>query len=365
MAKPSTESLADLLFPTEEQEEFANSILQVPPEARRLHTETYDFTVSTLLNSYLAGNIYIPEFQRGYVWSDAQASRLVESLIIQCPIPVIYLSQDKEEKMAVIDGQQRIKSLHRYINNEFELIGLTAYPELEGNRFHQLDSRFQRHIQNRTLRCMTILKETHPQVKFDIFERLNTGSVKLSFQELRHAMNFGPFMKLVEHLATNKFLKSAAKVKAKRMKHEELIIRFLALKFSRTKYEKPLTFFLNKFSEENRSADSKILQKFEKEFNETIKFVEDNFGPEAFKISYKGTIVSNFNAALYDGVMIACSDFRNKTLKSKKKPSHSDLMEYIEKNTDLKKAISQATSDENQVKTRIQEIKSFLATYYS
>src|SRR5262245_1643612 len=91
----------------------------------------------------------------------------------------------------------------RYLNNQFELTGLTAYPELSGFRFFDLDGRFQRHIENRTIRCLVILKETHPQVKFDVFERLNTGSVKLTSQELRHGVYFGAMVLLCEELAKN------------------------------------------------------------------------------------------------------------------------------------------------------------------
>ena len=145
--------------------------------------------------------MYIPEFQRKYVWSKAQASRLIESLIIQCPIPVIYLSQERDERLSVIDGNQRLQSIRRFLNNEFPLIGLTAYPELEGLTYEELDVRFQRHIMNRTLRCIVIMKETHPQVKFDVFERLNTGAVELSAQELRHGIYHGPFIEWVTDAA--------------------------------------------------------------------------------------------------------------------------------------------------------------------
>src|SRR5688572_27591337 len=105
--KLANRDLADMLFPTLTEEELSESILNIPPEQRRLHTETLDFSISTLLDSLENGHIFIPEFQRRYVWSLSQASRLIESLIIQCPIPVIYLNQEKDEKLSVIDGNQR------------------------------------------------------------------------------------------------------------------------------------------------------------------------------------------------------------------------------------------------------------------
>src|SRR5688500_12008542 len=105
MKKDKT-SLADKLFPMNEESDLNESILDIPPEQRRLHTDTYDFSISTILDYLDEGSMYIPEFQRRYIWDDVKASRLIESLIIQCPIPVIYLSQDRDEKLAVIDGNQ-------------------------------------------------------------------------------------------------------------------------------------------------------------------------------------------------------------------------------------------------------------------
>lgn len=84
----SGKSLADKLFPIE-QEDDELAVINIPPEKRRLHTETYDFSIATLVGHLKSKSITIPQFQRNYVWNRAQASRLIESLIIQCPIPVI------------------------------------------------------------------------------------------------------------------------------------------------------------------------------------------------------------------------------------------------------------------------------------
>ncbi|MEJ1973198.1 MAG: DUF262 domain-containing protein [Lacunisphaera sp.] len=245
-SKPQNEKeLADILFPEGTNEELQETILDVPPEQRRLHTETYDFSVSTILD-YLKEDkkMFIPEFQRRYVWNDTQASRLIESLIIQCPIPVVYLNQEKDERFSVIDGNQRLTSLSRYARNLFSLKGLTAYPELEGKYFDDLDPRFQRHILNRTLRCIVILKDTHPQVKFDVFERLNTGSVKLTAQELRHGLYYGSLMKLVAKLRSTKIgSRNFLPVKDRRMRAEEFVLRFLAFHYEADQYEKPLLSF--------------------------------------------------------------------------------------------------------------------------
>ncbi len=362
--KKDGRGLADLLFPaTTSQDDFAESILNIPPEQRKLHTETYDFAVQTIFEKLKDTSIGIPEFQRRYVWNDAQASRLIESLIIQCPIPVVYLNQERDETMSVIDGNQRLTSINRYLNNEFPLKGLTAYPELEGNRFFELDGRFQRHILNRTLRCIVILKDTHPQVKFDVFERLNSGSVKLNPQELRHGLYFGDAIQLAAKVVqSSKFLDLLDIKVDKRMKAEELIMRFLALSQNFDHYKKPLAGFINTFVDARRSMTPAEGLELEELFNVTLLKVRELFGDLAFKIfSPTKTVESKFNAALYDAEMLAVAQLQadKKKLNIPAK-TVQDRLAHLFSDEAFRRSISVATSDEQQVRLRVQKIKSIL-----
>jgi len=357
MKDKQDQKLADILFPTDEQVQLTESILDIPPEQRRLHTETYDFTVSTLVSYLKEKKLTIPEFQRRYVWTDAQASRLIESLIIQCPIPVIYLSQQKDESLAVIDGNQRLKSLQRFINNEFPLVGLTAYPELDGLSFYQLDSRFQRHIENRTIRCLVILKDTHPQVKFDVFERLNTGAVKLTAQELRHGIYHGDMITLAEHLAKSKDFAELIEIRHnKRMKLEELVLRYISFRFFLSSYKKPLASFLNTVCDSHRVLDDDSKSKYIADFGSAVKAAAILYGTHAFKIfDADRHVLSPFNSALYDAELVAAGVMATA---KRKLPSCEKVLNSIYglMNSDMpfRKAVTQATSDDAQVKLRIE-----------
>ena len=250
------------------------------------------------------------------------------------------------------------------MNNEFKLIGLTAYPELEGFNFFELDARFQRHIENRTIRCLVILKETHPQVKFDVFERLNTGSVKLTPQELRHGIYYGDMILLCEKLAINKQFNDMIDLRDnKRMKLEELVLRFLALHYEGDKYKKPLSGFLNSFAESNRNLTEDQKATFTEIFNRTTKVAQALYGKHAFNVLETGRrVLSRFNAAIYDAEMIAASEFNGR----KKLPPQAKVLDTIEKlladDVAFRKAVTQATSDEAQVKTRCQILTKTLAT---
>lgn len=355
------EALADVLFPQEPDDEIEEAILQIPPERRILRTDQYDFSVSTILGMMEKGEVVIPEFQRRYVWSDRQASRLIESLIIQCPIPVIYLHQEKDETFSVIDGNQRLKSLHRFAADAFALSGLTSYPELSGLKYSELDKRFQRHISNRVLRCTAILKDTHPQVKFDVFERLNSGAVALTRQELRHGLYFGPLLKRASKVAIDLGLeKHLGMRKDKRMKAEELVIRFWALNKGLGAYEKPLATFLSTFAEENRGVAGHELDELEATIRKAHKRVVQLFGTHAFSFSRDGR--SKFNAAVYDSQMLACarlSELRVGILTGKKDELKKAYM-ALENDQEFSKSVTLATSDKAALQGRVQKVGALL-----
>lgn len=301
-----TKDLADELFPVVEDLDSLD-VLEIPPNQRKLHTETYDFSISTIYEHLKSGHIYVPRFQRSYVWNRGQASRLIESLVIQCPIPVLYFDQSLDSKFSVIDGNQRLTSIRLFLDDEFSLRGLTAYPELDGTYFSDLDPRIQRHIHNRTLRCISILPDTHPQIKFDVFERLNTGSVQLTPQELRHGIYHGRLIDTVELLSKNSTWKRLTRIKQdKRMKRSELVLRFLAMANDLHNYSKPLSGFLNQFAEKNRGVSDSVLRTWEADFLFAVEVLDTLYGDHAFRPFDENFNAQNaINAALFDAQMVA------------------------------------------------------------
>lgn len=357
------ERLADTLFPNLEEDDFEEAILSIPPEKRILRTEQYDFSVVTLVGMMQKGEVTVPSFQRRYVWSERQASRLVESLIIQCPIPVIYLNQERDETFSVIDGNQRLRSIKRFVDDEFTLVGLTSYPELAGLSFSQLDKRFQRHISNRVLRCTVILKETHPQVKFDVFERLNSGAVALTRQELRHGLYYGALLKKASVIAKELKLESNfGGRKDKRMKAEELVIRFWALSKGIGEYEKPLASFISNYAENNRNPSDSALDELERDIRVAHRRATLLFGAHCFSFS-KGE-ANRFNAAVFDAQMVAC--FRLSETKfakiAKKSSEVQKLYAEVERSQEYSRSVTLATSDKAALQGRIHRVFTLLNT---
>jgi hypothetical protein len=353
--------LANRIFP--EEEEYEVDVLNIPPEKRKLITETYDFTVSTIQEYVNNKHIVIPNFQRGYVWNRVQASRLIESLIIQCPIPVIYLSQNSDETLSVIDGNQRLTSINLFLNNEFPLTGLATYPELEGLTYEELDPRFQRHIINRTIRCIAILKDTHPQIKFDVFERLNTGSVKLNAQELRHGVYTSKLMTSVENLASKSLFKKLTSTgNDKRMKGDEMVLRYFTLLERLQDYEKPMSVFLNKYAEDNRTMSITKVNQLSENFETNLNKCHLLYGDLAFKTFDSSLKRAKANTALFDAQMLSMNNL-NPTLQKLEKINKKVVIEKLLElfgNEDFYDTITKATTDKKIVAKRITNYTEFL-----
>jgi hypothetical protein len=357
--------LANRIFP--DNDEFEVEVLNIPAEKRKLITETYDFTVSTI-NDYINNeHIVIPNFQRGYVWNRTQASRLIESLIIQCPIPVVYLSQNGDETLSVIDGNQRLTSISLFLNNGFPLTGLSTYPELDGLTYSELDPRFQRHIINRTIRCIAILKETHPQIKFDVFERLNTGSVRLNPQELRHGIYNGTLMTKIEELGkASLFKKLTSTANDNRMKGDELVLRYFTLVTRYEEYVKPMSVFLNKYAEDNRFMPANEVELLSNNFTSNLNKCHFLYGDFAFKTFDENRKRLKANTALYEAQMLSMNTV-NPTLEqieAVNKATVIDRLEDLLGTTNFYDTITKATTDKNVITKRINLYTEFLQTLF-
>ncbi|MDI6904396.1 MAG: DUF262 domain-containing protein [Candidatus Bathyarchaeia archaeon] len=204
--------------------------LEVKEESRTVYADKLDLDVATLCNRVQTGDLVLqPEFQREYVWDDTKASRFIESILMQIPTPVIYLAEDKDGRRLTIDGHQRLRSVFRFWSNDFPLRNLTVFKELNGKKFKDLDKKYQRSLLNGVIRSILIRQESDDDVKFELFERLNTGSVHLNAQELRNCVYLGPYNDLIKDLASDRdfLFILGLKTPDKRMRDRELVLRFL------------------------------------------------------------------------------------------------------------------------------------------
>jgi hypothetical protein len=150
-----------------------------------------------------------PEYQRRHRWTDDRKSRLIESFLMNVPVPPVFLYEFDLARFEVMDGLQRLTALRDFYNNEFALTGLQYWSELDGRKYKELPSKVREGINRRYISSVILLKETAAseeqatRLKKIVFERLNSGGVTLSNQETRNAVYNGPLNKLCIELSSN------------------------------------------------------------------------------------------------------------------------------------------------------------------
>lgn len=285
--------------------------IEPAPSERKVLTQPVDLSVQTLVEQWEDKMIVLPTLQREYLWDNAKSSRLIESLLLNIPIPVVYFAETEDAKYEVIDGHQRVHSISRYLNNEFGLNSLAVLHEYKGLRFRQLPEKAQRFIKMRTLRVIIISIDSHPRMKFEIFERLNSGSIALNAQELRNAIYGGTFNNLIRELVKDVTFRKVigTKTPRKRMVDEELILRFFAFEQQLDRYRPSLKTFLNDFMRSNKAMSADTVDAFRERFLRTLRVIFEAIGPTAFRlIEEDGRPVENpINRAIVDAQMLAAS----------------------------------------------------------
>ncbi len=301
-------------------------------EERRLVTQPYDFSVRDLVYKIKEEEVILnPEFQREYRWDSAdegdsnkedykknKRSRLIESLLLNIPLPVIYLAEtNKSQEYEVIDGQQRLQTLFDFLDDEFSLDNLAIRDDLNGKKFSELDEEDKAKINKRVLRTIVILNDSDPDIKYEVFERLNLGSIPLTPQEIRNNTFRGSFNNLLKELANNtdyrEMLNFQISKNSKDMSYEEMALRFFAYyetnlekKIDDKKYNE-LNIFLTAYMKLYQNIDELKKQKFKELFLNTLKKVKEFLGQDAFSAysNKSGKWLHNSNRLMFEAEMLA------------------------------------------------------------
>lgn len=270
-----------------------------------------DFTLDGLVNRIERGDIFRPEFQRNFVWTLAQASRFIESILLGLPIPSVFLFREKSsERLLIVDGLQRLYTLRAFYQGVFAHNDRAfrlrhVKPRFEGKAMENLASEDLRRFENSVIHA-NIIRQHSPSVgdssAYHIFDRLNSSGTPLVPQEIRSAVYNGPFQKRLGEMAEFREWRKFFGAAHKRLKDQEMILRFLALSYKRKEYESPMKTFLNSFMQTNRHAGNGRLDEFSELFESTITRVVRALGPRAFRMT--GPI----NVAVFDSVMVAVGE---------------------------------------------------------
>lgn len=331
--------------------------LSIAPDERKLVTQPYDLGVRSIREDIRAGRISLNiAYQRKYVWDSGKASRLIESLLLNVPIPVCYFAEDDDGVYEVIDGLQRLTTIQRFLDDEFALNGVSVLAELNGVKFSDLAPKEQRRLESRTIRCIVITADSHPDIKFDVFERLNTGAASLTAQELRNSVYRGPFNDSLKELARKSyFTELVGSFTNKRMGHEELVLRYFALVDGIGTYRPPLRQLLNKFMRTHRKDAITVAES--DQFAGVCVAVKDVFGDRPFMAPGSHNPV---NKALFDAVMVTVAYCDQNALRQSKDAARAAL-ETLASESRFQLSIGRATADRTRVLYRVSALSDRLS----
>lgn len=268
--------------------------LVVNGDDRPITSQPSDWTISTLREKHERGQIDLqPPYQREYVWNlkPELPSRLIESLLLQIPIPPIYFGKLPNRRLEVIDGQQRLTTLIRFVRNEFPLQRLQRIGTLNGKRFHDMSEEQQTTILDATIHTIVIDAGHNDNLRYEVFERLNRGSMPLNEQELRNCVYRGPFCDLLAVLENDLMWR---KVKGgdkpdPRFLEREMILRFFAFANRIDHYAGNLKRFLNDYMSTYAPRDQAQIDNLKAMFRQTMQNLSIVFGTNAGRLYSTGT----------------------------------------------------------------------------
>lgn len=262
---------------------------------RKIKSQATTPNIQSLYQDWKDGDLVIsPDFQRNYVWNNKKASNLIESILLNIPLPIIFTATT-DGKEEVIDGQQRLTAIFSFIDGHFpngSAFKLTRNlkvlsNEVGGKSFAKLEKHFQKTIKKYPLFIVSISEESQEEVKFEMFERLNTNITKLNAQELRNCLYRGGYNNFLRIMAKNddfQFILDKPTYK-RRMQDVELVLMFCAFhNTSPDHYRKSLSQFLNDEMKNNKSITTEKVGILEKQFKKSVQLIKHILGDKAFNI---------------------------------------------------------------------------------
>jgi len=314
-----------------------------------------DYPVETLVMRMNKGMFYIPHFQRQYVWSQNQASRFIESLLLGLPVPGVFLFKEADTgKHLVIDGQQRLKTLSKFYNGifnerEFKLTGLES--DWKDLTYQKLQDADRARLDDAVVHA-TVFKQDLPEGEmnsvYEVFERINTGGVKLSPQEIRSCICHGSFNEFLHGLNANEDWRIIYGPKSKRLKDIEVILRFFAFLEKADNYKSPMKHFLNDYMKDRRNDTHEQLAHLKEIFERTFCFVRQALGDKPFRPD------RSLNTAVFDSVStaIALMIQQERDLSAEQVSARYDA---LFNNDRFVEGYIRATADPENVRKRIEE----------
>ncbi len=266
-----------------DEERLKQILEQVRDESTLYDYRTKDYPFEVICSKYgdeddLNATLYVPSYQREFVWKPDRQSKYIESVLLGVPLTPFLVSEDEISRLEIIDGSQRIRTLIAFFEDKLKLRKLEKLTEINAAKFKDLPKPLQNYIKNRDFRVI-VVDNANVEIRQDIFERINTTSEKLTDAEIRKGSYSGKFYDLVLELKDKEIFKNVcpiSKDKEKRGEYEELILRFFAYKDSYLDFKHDVAIFLNDYLDEMNNSDFDE-KKYKKNFDLMVNFIKEYF----------------------------------------------------------------------------------------
>lgn len=332
-------------------------------------------TVGEVLKRIKAGRYQLdPEFQRTFVWSIEQQSKLIESCLMRIPLPVFYVAEAKDGTVIVVDGVQRLTTLQRYVDGAFALKGLAANDtaashQLEHQKYATLPIKLRERIEDTQLIFYILDAKAPERARLDIFDRVNSG-VPLSRQQMRNSLYSGVSTKWLKRAASSReFLDATGgSLDSKSMRDREAVNRFCAFKLlgERNYRAADMDTYLGRTLEHMNTLSAIELEDLATSFQRSMLLNRDLFGRHAFRKSIRDedreARRSVINIAFFDVCSVIFSDIYQGLTKTNKRHLRSAVINLIN-DSEFNIAITYSTNSTNQVATRFEMARDALGRF--
>ena len=301
-----------------------------------------------------------PKYQRRERWDPTKESGLIESFLLNIPVPPIYLAEDEYGTYSVIDGKQRVTAIHRFLTGKLRLSKLDKFKELEGYAFSELPVSLSNALKIRPyLRVVTLLRQSDPELKHEVFLRLNKAGVALNSQEIRNVAYRGKFNDLLFDLSKNIYLNRQLKATPASNTYKEMIdvqyvLRFFTMRAYWENFQGNMDTAMDTFMKANYKMSEKNVELNKKIFLDAIEFCKEIWGIYGFMRPNGTTRVLQgfFDIQMVCSTLLSAKDRANAL--SKKTKVRNSLIYKLESDEGFSESLTQFTSNADNVKFRIE-----------
>jgi Protein of unknown function DUF262 len=258
---------------------------QMLSEQQNVEYDVKEYVVEILVNHLNEKELVIPDYQRDLVWKKDKQSKFIESVILGLPIPFLFGADLGDGRIEVVDGSQRLRTLKQFMEDQLKLEKLEKLNLLNGYKYSNLPTVQQRKFRKRSIRLIVLSEKSDSAIRFDVFERINSGSVQLSPAEFRKGAFQNAFYKMVLDCAENEDFQQLCPIgrgKQLRGEHAELCLRFFAYSENYHEFRHDVAAFLNRYVQSKDSATEEMIAKWKEEFLTMVRFVKNEF-PYGFR----------------------------------------------------------------------------------